>query len=61
VAVNWGEKGLVLQKRILGSYGIASETLVDNLRKLNLLASSQGAEIVLVERIGSLILARPQQ
>jgi conjugal transfer pilus assembly protein TraI len=51
----------VLQKRILGSYGIASETLVDNLRKLNLLASSQGAEIVLVERIGSLILARPQQ
>lgn len=34
--------------------GIASETLVDNLRKLNLLASSQGADIVLVERIGSL-------
>ena len=61
VAVHWAEKGLVLQKRILGSYGIASETLVDNLRKLNLLASSQGADIVLVERIGSLILARPQQ
>ncbi|NUE08356.1 type VI secretion protein, partial [Escherichia coli] len=44
VAVHWAEKGLVLQKRILGSYGIASETLVDNLRKLNLLASSQGAD-----------------
>lgn len=61
VAVNWGDKGLVLQKRVLGSYGIASETLVDNLRKLNLLASAQGADIVLVERIGSLILPRPQQ
>ncbi|MBB6592732.1 TraI domain-containing protein [Ralstonia solanacearum] len=61
VAVHWAEKGLVLQKRVLGSYGIASETLVDNLRKLNLLASAQGADIVLVERIGSLILPRPQQ
>ena len=61
VAVHWAEKGLVLQKRVLGSYGIASETLVDNLRKLNLLASSQGADIVLVERIGALILPRPQQ
>lgn len=61
VAVHWAEKGLVLQKRVLGSYGIASETLVDNLRKLNLLVSSQGADIVLVERIGTLILPRPQQ
>ncbi|WP_231908286.1 TraI domain-containing protein [Cupriavidus sp. USMAHM13] len=58
VQVAWGDRGLTLSKRSLASYGITSETLIEHLRKLNLLASVQGSEIVLVERVGVLVSPR---
>lgn len=59
VKVVWAEKGLVLPKKMAGSYGIASDTLIENLRKLSLLYAVQGTDLVLHERIGALILPRP--
>ncbi|TPQ30492.1 TraI domain-containing protein [Cupriavidus pinatubonensis] len=59
VKVVWAEKGLVLPKRMAGNYGIASDTLIENLRKLYLLYAVQGTDLVLHERIGTLILPRP--
>ncbi|KAF7961861.1 type VI secretion protein [Cupriavidus sp. UYMU48A] len=59
VKVAWAEKGLVLPKKMAGSYGIASDTLIENLRKLSLLHAVQGTDLVLHERIGTLILPRP--
>ncbi|MDK3022954.1 TraI domain-containing protein [Cupriavidus taiwanensis] len=59
VKVAWGQKGLVLPKKMIGNYGIASDTLIDNLRKLSLLYGVEGPDLVLTERIGALILPRP--
>ncbi|WP_455288974.1 hypothetical protein [Cupriavidus necator] len=59
VKVAWAEKGLVLPKKMIGHYGIASDTLIDNLRKLSLLYGVQGQDLVLAERIGTLIMPRP--
>jgi len=59
IKVVWAEKGLVLPKKMLGNYGIASDTLIENLRKLSLLYAMQGTDLILAERIGTLILPRP--
>jgi conjugal transfer pilus assembly protein TraI len=59
VKVAWAEKGLVLPKKVLGNYGIASDTLIEKLRKESLLYALQGTDLVLTERIGTLILPRP--
>lgn len=59
VKVVWAEKGLVLPKKMVGNYGIASDTLIDNLRKLSLLYGVEGPDLILTERIGALILPRP--
>jgi conjugal transfer pilus assembly protein TraI len=57
--VHWDEKGLVLQKRLVGGYGIASDTLVEQMRKRSLLLRAHGHEICLVEKAGKLLLERP--
>jgi conjugal transfer pilus assembly protein TraI len=58
--VGWTEKGLALPKRLVGSYGVASETLVEHLRRRGLLVSNVQAEIVLAPRAGELIMERQQ-
>lgn len=57
--VTWEEKGLTIQKRLIGAYGMTSETLVEQLRKRSLLLRVQGTEICMVERAGRLIVERP--
>ena len=57
--VAWNEKGLVIPKRLIGSYGVASDTLVEHLRKRSLLVGNEGSEITLGPRAGQLILGRP--
>jgi conjugal transfer pilus assembly protein TraI len=59
--VNWRDKGLALPKRLVGSYGVASDTLVEHLRKRGLLVSNVQAEIVLAPRAGELIVERAAQ
>jgi conjugal transfer pilus assembly protein TraI len=56
--VEWNDKGLVLTKRLIGNYGVTSETLVEHLRKRSLLVGNQRADITLVPRAGELILPR---
>ncbi|WP_321936183.1 TraI domain-containing protein [Paraburkholderia sp. J8-2] len=56
--VNWTDKGLAVSKRLVGSYGVASDTLVEYLRKRGLLVANVQAEIVLAPRAGELILER---
>ncbi|WP_321817889.1 MULTISPECIES: TraI domain-containing protein [unclassified Paraburkholderia] len=58
--VAWTDKGLALPKRLLGSYGVASDTLVEHLRRRSLLVSNVQAEIVLAPRAGELIMERPE-
>ena len=57
--VTWEDKGLTVQKRLIGAYGMTSETLVEQLRKRSLLLRVQGTEICMVERAGRLIMERP--
>ncbi len=57
--VAWEDKGLTVQKRLIGAYGMTSETLVEQLRKRSLLLRVQGTEICMVERAGRLIMERP--
>ncbi|MGF6726797.1 conjugal transfer pilus assembly protein TraI [Paraburkholderia sp. GAS41] len=57
-AVRWDEQGLVVSKRLVGSYGVASDTLVEHLRKRSLLVSNGNGEIIFGPRAGELILAR---
>jgi conjugal transfer pilus assembly protein TraI len=59
--VNWTDKGLSVPKRLVGSYGVASDTLVEHLRKRGLLVANVQAEIVLAPRAGVLIVERPAQ
>jgi conjugal transfer pilus assembly protein TraI len=57
-AVRWDDQGLVVSKRVVGSYGVASDTLVEHLRKRSLLVSNGNGEIIFGPRAGELILAR---
>ncbi|WP_408231985.1 hypothetical protein [Paraburkholderia sediminicola] len=56
--VAWSEKGLVVTKRLIGNYGVTSDTLVEHLRKRSLLLTNANGEITLAPRAGELILAR---
>lgn len=56
--VEWTEKGLSIPKRLVGSFGVASDTLVEHLRRRGLLVSNVQAEVVLAVRAGELILER---
>ena len=56
--VTWSEKGLVLTKRLIGNYGVTSDTLVEHLRKRSLLQTNANGEITLAPRAGELISAR---
>jgi conjugal transfer pilus assembly protein TraI len=53
--VEWQGNNLALSKKLVGSYGIASDTLINMLRQKALLAKAQGNEIALVEAAGKLI------
>ncbi|MFL9911943.1 TraI domain-containing protein [Paraburkholderia sp. RL17-337-BIB-A] len=57
--VTWDEKGLTVQKRLIGAYGMTSDTLVEQLRKRSLLLRAAGNDICMVERAGRLIMERP--
>lgn len=57
--VTWEEKGLAVQKRLVGGYGITSDTLVEQLKKRSLLMRAHGNDICIVERAGRLIVERP--
>jgi conjugal transfer pilus assembly protein TraI len=57
--VVWEEKGLTVQKRLIGAYGITSDALVEQLRKRSLLMRAHGNDICIVERAGRVILERP--
>ncbi|WP_244808775.1 TraI domain-containing protein [Caballeronia zhejiangensis] len=56
--VTWEEKGLAVQKRLVGAYGMTSETLVEQLKKRQLLMRAHGNDICIVERAGRLIMER---
>jgi len=57
--VEWNEKGLVVAKRLIGSYGLASSTLVEHMRKRSLMVADASTDITLAPRAGQLILERP--
>ena len=57
--VTWEEKGLTIQKRLIGAYGMTSDTLVEQLRKRSLLMRAAGNDICIVEHAGRLIMERP--
>lgn len=57
--VSWVEDKLAISKRMLGNYGMASESLVENLRKFGLLYKVVGQEILLVDKVAALIAERP--
>jgi conjugal transfer pilus assembly protein TraI len=57
--VVWEEKGLTVQKRLIGAYGMTSDALVEQLRKRSLLMRAHGNDICIVERAGRVIMERP--
>jgi conjugal transfer pilus assembly protein TraI len=57
--VEWNDKGLVISKRLIGSYGLASSTLVEHMRKRSLMVADGTTDITLAPRAGQLILERP--
>jgi len=57
--VSWVDDKLAISKRMLGNYGMASESLVENLRKFGLLYKVVGQEILLVDKVAALIAERP--
>ncbi|SDD56983.1 conjugal transfer pilus assembly protein TraI [Cupriavidus sp. YR651] len=57
--VSWVDGKLAIGKRMIGNYGIASETLIENLRKFNLLYKVVGQDILLVEKVSVLVAERP--
>jgi conjugal transfer pilus assembly protein TraI len=59
VSVQWSDKGLVLQKRLIGSYGVTSSTLVEHMRKRSLMVADESTQITLTPRAGQLIQDRP--
>lgn len=60
VKVSWVDNRLAVSKRMLSNYGIASETLIENLRKFQLLYKIVGQDILLVDKVANLIATRPQ-
>ncbi|RQS11603.1 TraI domain-containing protein [Burkholderia sp. Bp8998] len=56
--VRWSELGLVLPKRLIGSYGIASDTLIEHMRRRSLLLANEPMEVTLAPRAGELIQGR---
>ncbi|AAP86114.1 hypothetical protein OOOCML_34165 (plasmid) [Cupriavidus necator H16] len=54
------EGKVAISKRSLGNYGIASETLIENLRKFKHLYKIVGQDILLVNEVGDLILPASQ-
>ncbi|CAG2155401.1 TraI domain-containing protein [Cupriavidus numazuensis] len=58
VKVTWVDGKLAVSKRTIGNYGIASETLIENLRKYQLLYKVVGQDILLVDKVASLICER---
>ncbi|HDR8993169.1 MAG: TraI domain-containing protein [Burkholderia contaminans] len=56
--VRWSELGLVLPKRLIGSYGIASDTLIEHMRRRSLLLANEPMEVTLAPRAGELIQER---
>ncbi|WP_186138456.1 TraI domain-containing protein [Burkholderia gladioli] len=56
--VRWAEKGLVVSKRTIGSYGVTSDTLIEHMRRRSLLLANDTAEVTLAPRIGELIQER---
>jgi conjugal transfer pilus assembly protein TraI len=59
VSVQWSDKGLVLPKRLIGSYGVTSSTLVEHIRKRSLMVADESTQITLTPRAGQLIQDRP--
>jgi conjugal transfer pilus assembly protein TraI len=57
--VAWEEKGLTVQKRLIGAYGMTSDALVEQLRKRSLLMRAHANDICIVERAGRIIMERP--
>ncbi|AXF12796.1 type VI secretion protein (plasmid) [Paraburkholderia graminis] len=57
--VEWNDKGLVIGKRLIGSYGLASSTLLEHMRKRSLMVADGSTDITLAPRAGQLILERP--
>ncbi|MXN76445.1 type VI secretion protein [Burkholderia sp. 4701] len=58
VKVRWTDQGLALPKRTIGSYGVASDTLIEHMRKRSLLLANEPTEVTLAPRIGELIQER---
>ena len=58
--VEWNDKGLVVAKRLIGSYGLASSTLVEHMRKRSLMVADGQTDITLAPRAGELILQRSE-
>ncbi|NIE81862.1 MULTISPECIES: TraI domain-containing protein [unclassified Burkholderia] len=56
--VRWDDKGLTVSKRTIGSYGVTSDTLIEHMRRRNLLLANDPAEVMLAPRIGELIQER---
>ncbi|RXV64517.1 type VI secretion protein [Burkholderia stabilis] len=56
--VRWTDQGLVLSKRTIGSYGVASDTLIEHMRRRSLLLANEPSEVTLAPRIGELIQER---
>lgn len=57
--VSWVDNKLAISKRMIGNYGMASESLVENLRKFGLLYKVVGQDILLVDKVAALIAERP--
>jgi conjugal transfer pilus assembly protein TraI len=58
--VTWGKMGLSIPKRILAGYGIASDSLIEVLRKKAVLLENNKTDITIAQGIGRLIKAREE-
>ncbi|MBP0623414.1 TraI domain-containing protein [Cupriavidus consociatus] len=54
------EGKVAISKRSLGNYGIASDTLIEHLRKFKHLYKIVGQDILLLDEVGNLIMPGPQ-
>jgi conjugal transfer pilus assembly protein TraI len=58
--VTWGRMGLSIPKKLLGGYGIASDSLIDVLRKKGVLLENSRTDITIAQSIGRLVKAREE-
>ncbi|MGT0193731.1 TraI domain-containing protein [Burkholderia pyrrocinia] len=58
VKVRWTDRGLALSKRTIGGYGVASDTLIEHMRRRSLLLANEPTEVTLAPRIGELVQER---